>query len=152
MTGWLFERISTYKKNILSLDSPNRIAKGVALGIAFDFIPIPLISIPLSYLIARLTCCNIVAAVTTVVFFKLAIPFFYALNLLTGNYFLGDMPGWNAVETGIPTIDRFLNILFEHGYPFLAGSLINAALAWLLVYFSLLFLLEKRKKKLMLKY
>lgn len=144
---WLFEKIENYKKIILYLsDSPQRIIKGVALGLAFDFLPIPVISIPISYVVARLTRCNPVAAVSTVVFFKLAVPFFYALDLLTGNLLFGDMPGWNAADTGIAILDRFLDMLFAHGYPFLAGSLINAALVWLAVYYLLIFILEKRRK------
>lgn len=144
----LGENLRTYYKKVINLsDSPERIAGGVALGLAFDFLPIPVISIPLSYLVARLTRCNPVAAVTTVIFFKLAVPVFYTLNLLTGSFFFGDMPGRNAVDTGVSILDRFLDMLFEHGYPFLAGSLINAVVVWLAVYFLLIFLLERRRRK-----
>ena len=51
--------VKGYYKRMVSLpDTPKKIAQGVALGFAFDFLPIPIISIPLSYLFARLTRCN----------------------------------------------------------------------------------------------
>ena len=65
----IIDSIKAYYTRVMSLpDSPKKVAQGVALGFAFDFLPIPIISIPLSYLIARLARCNAVAAVCTVIF------------------------------------------------------------------------------------
>ena len=56
ITSWLPEGICDYYKKVMEMpDSPKKIARGVALGLAFDFLPIPVISIPLSYLVARIT-------------------------------------------------------------------------------------------------
>ncbi len=142
----VLETIKTYYNKMMELpDSPKKIAKGVALGLAFDFLPIPFISIPLSYLVARLIRCNPVATVATVVFFKLAVPFFYTVNIMVGNVFLGDMPGPDIVYSGSSIIGSFIAQLVEHGYPFLLGSVLNATLVFLLVFFLILFLLKCRR-------
>ncbi|TEB13650.1 DUF2062 domain-containing protein [Pelotomaculum propionicicum] len=145
----VLETIRNYYNRMMELpDSPKKIAKGVALGLAFDFLPIPIISIPLSYLVARLIRCNPVAAVATVVFFKLAVPFFYTLNLMVGKVFLGDMPGPDMpylIDAGPSIVTNFINSLVEHGYPFLLGSVLNATLVFVLVYFLILFLIKCRR-------
>ncbi len=144
----VLETIKSYYKRMMELpDSPKKIAKGVALGLAFDFLPIPFISIPLSYLVARLIRCNPVATVATVVFFKLAVPFFYTLNLMVGNVFLGDMPGPDIQTDGSSIVISFIVRLLEHGYPFLLGSVLNAALVFVLFYFLILFLLKNRRRR-----
>jgi len=142
----VYDTIRSYYNKMMELpDSPKKIAKGVALGLAFDFLPIPIISIPLSYLAARLIRCNPVATVATVIFFKLAVPFFYTLNIMVGNVFLGDMPGPDIQSAGSSVISSFINRLVEHGYPFLLGSVLNFVLVFVLVYFLILFLLKCRR-------
>lgn len=142
----LVDSARSYYDKVMGLSGcPQKIARGVALGLAFDFLPIPVISIPLSYLAARLTRCNPVATVATVIAFKLAVPFFYALNILVGNALLGDLPGPQIAASGIPLADPLLEKVIGHGYPFLAGSLVNAGLAGLAVYFLLTGLLRRRR-------
>jgi len=142
------DTIRAYYNKMMELpDSPKKIAKGVALGLAFDFLPIPIISIPLSYLAARLIRCNPVATVATVIFFKLAVPFFYTLNIMVGNVFLGDIPGPDIQSVGSSVIGTFINQLVEHGYPFLLGSVLNFVLVFVLVYFLILFLLKCRRRE-----
>lgn len=138
-------RFYTFIKKIINLsDSPKKIASGVALGLAFDFLPIPIISIPLSYLVARTIRCNPIAAVTTVILFKLAVPSFYILDYFVGKTIYGEIPGPDIFNTGISVLDIFLDKLFEHGYPFVAGSLINAAIAWVVTYIFSMFLLKNK--------
>ena len=138
ITSWLPESICNYYKKVMEMpDSPKKIARGVALGLAFDFLPIPVISIPLSYLVARLTNCSPAAAVATVVVFKLAVPVFFTLNFLSGR-----LPGRftrAARFCGDFLLAPFLNKIMEHGYP-LVGSLINATLIWFAVYTLLMYL------------
>nr|WP_315990914.1 DUF2062 domain-containing protein [Desulforamulus aquiferis] len=38
-------------------EAPQYVAKGIALGFAFGFLPIPIINIPLSYLVAKSFVC-----------------------------------------------------------------------------------------------
>lgn len=144
----VIENIRAYYTKVMSLpDSPKKIAQGVALGFAFDFLPIPIISIPLSYLAARLARCNPVAAVCTVIFFKLAVPFFYAINLFVGRAIFGDMPGPDIQFTGSSLLTNFLAQLVEHGYPFLLGSFINAVLAWFIVYTLLMYIIRRKRRR-----
>jgi len=144
----VLETIRAYYNKMINLsDSPKKIAKGVALGLAFDFLPIPIISIPLSYLVARFIRCNPVATVATVIFFKLAVPFFYTLNVMVGKVFLGDIPGPDIQNAGSSLMNSFLAQLVEHGYSFLLGSVLNATLIFALVYFLILFLLEHRRRR-----
>lgn len=144
---WLADSVKTYYRKLMELpDSTEKIARGVALGFSFDFLPIPVISIPLSYLVARLTNCNPLAAVATVVFFKLAVPFFFTLNILTGKLFLNDISGPEIVIAGDTVFSLYLSKLVAYGYPFLIGSVINATVAWLAVYFLLHSLLKTRRR------
>ncbi len=148
ITSRVCEAVKVYWSKVKSLaDSPKKIAAGVALGLAFDFLPIPVISIPLSYLAARATHCNPVAAVVTVIFFKLAVPFFFTLNVLVGTTFFGNIASPQVVIAGDSLYALFLSKVVEHGYPFLAGSLINATLVWLVVYFLLVFLIERSRRR-----
>lgn len=143
------DSIKDYYRKILELpDSPHKIAYGVALGLAFDFLPIPIISIPLSYLVARLIRCSPMAAVTTVVFFKLAVPFFYTLDAFTGNALFGDMGGPDVdIDSSFAFVASFEKIIEEHGYSFLMGSVVNAAAVFAPVYFVLRYLLKKKQRK-----
>ncbi len=144
----VIENIRTYCTRVMSLpDSPKKIAQGVALGFAFDFLPIPIISIPLSYLAARFVRCNTVAAVCTVIFFKLAVPFFYGINLFVGKTVFGDLRGSDIQFTGGSLATNFLAQLAEYGYPFLVGSIINAVLAWFIVYTLLMYIIRRKRRR-----
>ncbi len=119
----------------------------MAFGLPFDFLPIPIISIPLSYLFARLTRCNAVSAVATVIFFKLAVPFFYTLDMITGKAILGDISGPAFHVAGDSFFGSFLAQMVEHGYPFLFGSIINAVLAWFVVYMLLTYIIKRKRRR-----
>ncbi|MFA5384530.1 MAG: DUF2062 domain-containing protein [Eubacteriales bacterium] len=142
------KKFHSYLSKILSMsDSPKKIAGGVALGLAFDFLPIPIISIPLSYLVARAVKVNSVAAVSTVVILKLAVPSFYALDFFVGKLIFGEVQGPDIRDTGISTFDFFIDKLFEHGYPFVAGSLINSAIIGVVSYYFLMWFIRRRQRK-----
>lgn len=148
ITSRLVEAVKTYYRKMMELpDSPQKIACGVALGLSFDFLPIPIISIPLSYLVARLIRCNPVAAVATVVFFKLAVPFFFTLDLMTGKALLGGITGPDIAVADDTMFGALLSGIAEHGYPFLVGSLVNAVAVSLPVYFLLKYLLKRKQRK-----
>jgi len=144
----LTDALRNYYETIKSLpDSTDKIAKGVALGIAFDFLPIPIISIPISYLVARILRYNTVATVCTVIFFKLAVPFFYSLDFLTGQLLFGNISGPELDFQSNNVVTDSLMAIVENGYPFLFGSLVNAALAYGIVYVLLRKLLNVNKRK-----
>ncbi|OPX91648.1 MAG: hypothetical protein A4E52_00420 [Pelotomaculum sp. PtaB.Bin013] len=148
ITSRLVEAAKTYYRKMMELpDSPKKIACGVALGLSFDFLPIPIISIPLSYLVARLIRCNPVAAVATVVFFKLAVPFFFTLDIVTGKALLGDVTGPDITVAEGTMFSPLLSGIAEHGYPFLVGSVVNAVVVSLPVYFILKYWLKRKRSK-----
>lgn len=141
----LAESVKSYCRRVFTLaDSPHKIAAGAALGLAFDFLPVPLISIPLAYAAAKIARLNTVAAVATVVFFKLFVPFFFTLNVVVGSAVFGGLP-WPQPPSaaGLP-LGGFLSVLTQYGFPFLAGSVFNAVLAGAAVYFSLLALIKRK--------
>lgn len=134
-----------YNQVIELPDAPSKIAHGVALGTALDFFPIPLISIPVAYLLARLIRVNAIAAALSATFFKWAVPFFYTCNYLVGRTLLGDSLAVQATPHAAGK--SLLDGLTEMGYPFLAGALIDSFLAWVLIYFPLRRFLEIRQAK-----
>lgn len=143
-------RIKRYYTRVMEIpDAPGKIAKGAALGLALDFLPIPLISIPIAYVIARLAGGNGLAAALTAAFFKWAVPFFYMLNMATGSILLG----YNELESvdevkaiftdpGSSTLEKFTML----GYPFLAGALLNSVVAFTAIYLLLRKLLYNKLK------
>ncbi|RKO65606.1 DUF2062 domain-containing protein [Desulfofundulus salinus] len=139
LSGWKNYLAEKYHQVMDIPDAPHKIAHGVALGTALDFFPIPLISIPVAYLLARSLRVNAIAAALSATFFKCAVPFFYALNYLVGGTVIGDIP---AVGAG-----GSLSTLKQMGYPFFIGAAIDAALAWILIYFPVRRLLEVRRAK-----
>ncbi|MFZ5646398.1 MAG: DUF2062 domain-containing protein [Bacillota bacterium] len=138
----------TYEKVMDLPDSPRKIAQGVALGTALEFLPMPFISIPVSYLLARLVRVNAAAAVLTVIFFKWAVPFFFAFNYYIGKILLGSADLYsfeNSVSlTGTEACIEWMRHL---GYPFLVGAAINSVLAGVVTYYGVRALLECRRKK-----
>lgn len=131
-------------------DAPQKIARGAAIGLALDFLPLPLISIPIAYLIARLAGGNGLAAALTAALFKLAVPFFYVLNMVTGGLMLGynDFDSVEQVaevfsQTQVGWLVKFTLL----GYPFMLGAFLNAALVLAIVYMVLLKVLLLRQKR-----
>jgi len=120
--------------------APQKIARGAAIGLALDFLPLPLISIPIAYLVARLAGGNGLAAVLTAVFFKWAVPFFYVLDMVTGGLILryNDLSSVSQIigifhqpQTG--WLEKFSLL----GYPFILGAVLNATLAFVILYLVL---------------
>ncbi len=139
LSGWKNYLREKYNQVMDLPDAPHKIAHGVALGTALDFFPIPLISIPTAYLLARFLRVNAIAAALSATFFKWAVPFFYTLNYLVGSTVVGD-------SLVVPAGGSF-STLKEVGYPFFIGAAIDAALAWLLIYFPVRRLLEIRRAR-----
>lgn len=127
-------------------DSPTKIAKGVALGVAMEFLPLPFINILIAWLIARLTGINSLAAVMTSVALKpAAFTAFVPLNILVSRLLGGGgariAPHQLVPEMSMtPQVTAFqfysekLKVLGLH---YLAASTINALLWGLVVFFIL---------------
>lgn len=146
-------RLKSHYHRVLDIpDAPQKIARGAAVGLALDFLPLPLISIPFAYLIARLAGGNGLAAALTAAFFKWAVPFFYVINMITGGLILGynDTDSVEQVaaifsQTQTGWLEKFSLL----GYPFLLGALLNSIIAFAAVYLivrKVLLLRQKRRQ------
>ena len=137
----------TYKRVMELPDSPKKIALGIALGTALDFLPMPIISIPVSFLLAKLVRVNAAAAVVAVIFFKWAVPFFFAFNYYVGKAMLGGSPpAAMKHQLSLLELSSWIGWIKNLGYPFLLGSAINALLAGIISYFVAWVILSSRKK------
>lgn len=130
-------------------EAPQKVAQGIALGIAFDFLPVPFISIPISFIVAKLIRVHAVAATLTVILFKPAVPLFFTLNIFVGKMLVGAAPSPQITPDlvqGIPLVTKAILKIKTLGLPFLVGSAVNAVIASVLVYFVAIKLLEARQK------
>lgn len=139
--------LKEYYARVLDLpDAPVKVARGAALGTALDFFPIPFVSIPVAYLLARLLGSNGVAAALAATFFKWAVPFFYLFNITVGQLITGNWSMTVSVLTGSAKL-KWPDAVNALGYPFFIGAIFNSILAGGIVYFSLKRLLEFRQKR-----
>lgn len=138
-----------YLKILRIKDSPSQIAKGVALGVALDFLPLPFISIFISFVVAKFLRFNTIAAVTATILFKGAIPFFYAFNIAVGKLLLkGKAPQSITIpNTNVDTSFLDFKRLLHGSDVFLLGSVVNSIIFWIIVYFVIRWLLEKRRER-----
>jgi len=116
-------------------DRPGSIATGVALGISFDVLPTFGLGVIFAYFLATVFKVNRVATIISAVVFKLCIPLFAYLNLLTGSLLMNE-PMKKAAYEGHHSWRHYDWSVV--GTSFLAGSIINAisifALAYVITY------------------
>jgi uncharacterized protein (DUF2062 family) len=129
-------------------DSPKNVALGVALGTALNFLPMPFISIPISYILAKLLRINATAAVLSVIFMKWAVPFFFTFNYFLGVKLLGLKPSAGHAKhhlllADLSSIAPWLKGL---GAPFMLGAAINAVVFGVCTYFAINALISYRLK------
>lgn len=137
-----------YLKILRIKDSPAQIAKGVALGVAIDFLPLPFISIFISYIVAKFFKFNTLAAVSTTILFKGAIPFFYGLNIAVGKILKGNPPDSLTIEpTQVDTSFFDFEKLKHASDVFLLGSFLNALIVGISVFLLVRWALEKRRER-----
>lgn len=128
-------------------DSPKKIALGVALGTSLNFLPMPFVSIPISFILAKIVRVNATAAVFAVIILKWAVPFFFTFNYYLGRHLLGVSPikniGQNIELVNLAGIVFWLKGL---GVPFLLGSAINSLVAGVVTYYAVSTFLYSRLK------
>ncbi len=137
-----------YKKIINLHDSPKKIALGVALGTSLNFLPMPFVSIPISFILAKIIRVNATAAVLSVIILKWAVPFFFTFNYYLGRHLLGENTANNAVIQNIKlvNINNILVWLKGLGAPFLLGAAINSLVAGVVTYYIVNTILSNRLK------
>lgn len=128
-------------------DEPASIAKGVAIGIAMDFLPTFGFGLIFAYIIALVLRVNKVAAVLSAVFFKWAIPIFYIGNIAMGKLLTSreiqpkDLSSINANQGFFHFGDWT-----ELSTTFLMGSGLNAIIAGIISYFLCRKFIEYKRK------
>ncbi|MBO8138011.1 MAG: DUF2062 domain-containing protein [Desulfotomaculum sp.] len=140
----------TYDKIMSLPDAPSKISGGVGIGAAMDFLPIPIVSIPVSFVIARALGLNGLAAALTAMILKVAVPIFYALNIMIGKLIISGHTGTPhtvAVHFELTSPQAWLMWLKSLGKPFLLGAGINSITAYIIVYFAFRRFLAYRQDK-----
>lgn len=131
-------------------EAPRFVAKGIALGFAFGFLPIPIINIPLSYLIAKTLRIHAAAAALTVCLLKPTMPLYLTLNIITGKLLMGGGKTPLPIDINpvikIPLLYKALLMIRDLGVSFLAGSVVNAMLAGIIGYFIAFRILQARQR------
>lgn len=146
-----------YIKILRVKDTPDKVAKGVGLGIALNFSLLPFISIPISYFLAWILGFNRLAAVLTTALSKWLVPFFWSINLFVGSLLLGgtqkqgNIPHVEGISGGLSqAVNSFISAVKGLGPAFFVGNAINSLFFGLLFYYlikkSLIYRQEKRKK------
>lgn len=143
----LIDKCKNSYHRLLNLpEAPQKVAQGIALGMAFDFLPVPFISIPISFIVAKLIRVHAMAAMLTVILFKPAVPLFFTLNIFIGKLLVGSAPAIAPeIGHGIPLLTQTILKIKALGLPFMIGSFINALWASFLVYFLALRILKARQ-------
>lgn len=131
-------------------DTPYRIAAGVACGTAVSFTPFMGLHLLLALVLAFAMRANIVAsALGTLVGNPWTFPFIWVFIYRFGGALLG-------LDTSVPLKDRIgggslmsdpLAVLEPVLWPMIAGGIPIAILVWLLTYFPLRRLIERRRAK-----
>lgn len=136
-----------YLKLLRTRDHPASIAKGIAVGVALDFLPTFGTGLIFAYILAVVFKFNRIAAVGAAILFKWGIPFFYLANYTVGQIIFG--------QYSEPDQPIAVNIseLFQFGgwhaisRAFLIGSAVNALAAAAISYLLSYWLLSCRRSR-----
>lgn len=134
-----------YYKILRLRDEPKKVALSLAVGTSIMFLPFFFFGAFVAYFAAMLLNINRIAAVLTTIFWKWALVGFYVLNFSVGNFILGGNIKKDSLDQAMGFFHSF--DLHQIGSAFLVGSVINAALAGILVYYIALKILEVRKAR-----
>jgi len=118
-----------YLKLLRTRDHPASVAKGIAIGVALDFLPTFGTGLIFAYILAVILKINRIVAVGSAILFKWAIPFFYLANLTVGQFILG-----RYADSGQPVVTDIAELFRAGGWhaiskSFLLGSAVNASFA-----------------------
>lgn len=128
-------------------DAPHKIAGGMAVGVAMLFLPIPIFGYPLAYFAAWLMGFNVIAALLTLILFKWAAPFFFALDVIVGSLLLTGKPVPLYLFTSnleFASVNTWLTLGKTMGHPLLVGAIVNTIVVCTLVYFISRRVLQKK--------
>jgi hypothetical protein len=126
-------------------DNPNKLARGLALGVFLNFLPTFGTGFFIALFAARFLRANVFLACSASLATKWCIPVLYALNLKVGQMLLG-MPSEtiSTLWTKISSLD--LSGLAALGKPFFLGSVLNSFVASYVMYLVFATLLPLLKR------
>ncbi|WP_418791146.1 DUF2062 domain-containing protein [Phosphitispora sp. TUW77] len=142
-----------YFKMIRLRDTPSKVAKGAGLGFGMDFaIPVPLVSIFIAFVFARVLKVNSLAAVMSATGLKPFFPGIVLINLYTQSILVSLFPVLGRLvlpqAEGTTFLENVLNSILSRGGPYLLAGIINGVVVFVLTYVVLYFLLNTRLEKL----
>jgi len=143
--------------------TPYSIALGAAIGVFWNFIPSLGIGPLLSIAVAKIVKARAAVAIAINLATGFFIPFFYTLNVITGNFITGfrlepqeiESKLEKSLQTSVSNIGSvvdqpltyfLLDKIQSFSVDFMVGAVINAFLAGLVIYVVLWYILKNRKK------
>lgn len=134
---WRLLKVQT--KRLLNLRGDRRvIARGIAVGVAMNFVPTVGLGVPVVYWLAGLARGHKMAAVVSTMSIKAIFPILYIFNYIIGEILLE--------RHFVYTLDW--HVAAVAGASFFLGSAINTIIAFILTYYWSLYLLTKRQNAL----
>ncbi|MBU7007343.1 DUF2062 domain-containing protein [Phosphitispora fastidiosa] len=142
-----------YFKMIRLRDTPAKVAWGAGLGLAMDFaIPIPLVSIFLAFLAARILKVNSFAAVMSATVIKPFFPGIVLINVYVQSILVSLFPVLGRLvlprSEATNLLGNMINGILSRGVPYLLAGLINGLVVFAVSYMFLHYILNLRLEKL----
>jgi len=142
-----------YFKMIRLKDTPTKVARGAGLGLAMDFaIPIPLVSIFIAFLAARILKVNSFAAVMAATVIKPFFPGIVLINVYIQSILVSLFPVLGRLvlprSEATNLLGNMINGILSRGVPYLLAGLINGLVVFSVSYMFLYYMLNLRMQKL----
>lgn len=129
-----------YKKIISAKGSPKEIALGAAIPIGIEFLPIPIINIPVALAISRIFRANIIITGVVSIAIKPLFPLFISFNYFMINLLFSHLKIPDAVV-------KMLSTFKGYGYKYLIASLFDCIIICVISYFVIYTLIKKYRQK-----
>jgi len=141
-----------YYKMIRVKDTPSKVAQGVGMGFAMDFaVPIPLVSIFVAFIVARILKMNSLAAVMSATALKPFFPAIVALNIYIQSILVMVFPSMRGVvlphPAGTNFVENIINSILSRGVPYLLAGLFNGTVIFVISYLAVYYTLKVRIQK-----
>ncbi|ABO51759.1 hypothetical protein Dred_3259 [Desulforamulus reducens MI-1] len=128
-----------YKKILSTKGSPKEIALGVAIPIGIEFLPIPLINIPVALAISKIFRANVIITGVVSIAIKPFFPLFVSFNFFVAKLLFSHFK--------LPKrMMKIFGIFEGYGYKYLTASLFDCIIMAVISYFIIYNLLKKYRK------
>jgi len=134
-----------YLKTLRMKENPQKLARGLALGIFLNFLPTFGTGVFVALIVARFVRASAFLACSAALATKWCIPLLYALNLKVGQILLG-MPTETMTTIWAKIASLDLSGILALGKPFIVGSLLNSIIGSGVMYLVFLLILPVMKR------